>query len=80
MSARILDGLSLGRLIQEEIKPKISAFSNQYGRQPCLGIVLVGDDLVAHHGDGHDPCLRGLDGEVSPLRSQIGHRNLRTHQ
>ncbi len=44
MSAKILDGLSLARLIQEEIKPKISSFSNQYGRQPCLGIVLVGND------------------------------------
>jgi methylenetetrahydrofolate dehydrogenase (NADP+)/methenyltetrahydrofolate cyclohydrolase len=44
MSARMLDGQSLARAMQEEIRPEVAAFASQHGRPPGLGIVLVGDD------------------------------------
>jgi methylenetetrahydrofolate dehydrogenase (NADP+) / methenyltetrahydrofolate cyclohydrolase len=44
MSARMLDGQSLGRTIQEEIRPEVEAFRSEHGRPPGLGIVLVGDN------------------------------------
>jgi len=44
MSARTLDGQALGRAMREEIRAEVTAFLQQQGRPPGLGIVLVGDD------------------------------------
>jgi len=44
MTARTLDGQTLARTIQEEIRPEVAAFTAQHGRPPGLGIVLVGDN------------------------------------
>ncbi len=44
MTARLLDGLALGRRMQEELKPQVAEFANLHGRPPGLGIVLVGGD------------------------------------
>jgi methylenetetrahydrofolate dehydrogenase (NADP+)/methenyltetrahydrofolate cyclohydrolase len=44
MTARTLDGQTLARTMQEEIRPEVAAFSAQHGRPPGLGIVLVGDN------------------------------------
>ncbi|HTI43753.1 MAG TPA: bifunctional 5,10-methylenetetrahydrofolate dehydrogenase/5,10-methenyltetrahydrofolate cyclohydrolase [Vicinamibacterales bacterium] len=44
MSARTLDGQALGRVMREEIRAEVTAFMQQQGRPPGLGIVLVGDD------------------------------------
>jgi methylenetetrahydrofolate dehydrogenase (NADP+)/methenyltetrahydrofolate cyclohydrolase len=44
MSARTLDGQALATRIQQELIPRVDAFSNTYGRPPALGILLVGDD------------------------------------
>jgi methylenetetrahydrofolate dehydrogenase (NADP+)/methenyltetrahydrofolate cyclohydrolase len=44
MSARILDGTTIGRQIRESVAPGVAAFTARAGRPPCLGIVLVGED------------------------------------
>jgi hypothetical protein len=44
MTARTLDGQSLAKAMQEEIRPEVAAFTAQHGRPPGLGIVLVGDN------------------------------------
>lgn len=44
MSARRLDGVALGRVIREELRPRIAAFTTAAGRPPGLGIVLAGTD------------------------------------
>jgi methylenetetrahydrofolate dehydrogenase (NADP+)/methenyltetrahydrofolate cyclohydrolase len=44
MSARVLDGQALARVMQDEIRPEVAAFTSQHGRPPGLGIVLVGDN------------------------------------
>lgn len=44
MSARLLDGQRLAQLMQEELKPEVSAFSSRHGRPPGLAIVLVGEN------------------------------------
>jgi len=44
MSARTLDGQALATRMQEEIKPEVTAFAQQHGRPPALGILLVGSD------------------------------------
>jgi methylenetetrahydrofolate dehydrogenase (NADP+) / methenyltetrahydrofolate cyclohydrolase len=43
MSARILDGQALARQIRDELRPRVSAFTEKLGRPPGLGIVLVGE-------------------------------------
>jgi methylenetetrahydrofolate dehydrogenase (NADP+)/methenyltetrahydrofolate cyclohydrolase len=40
----MLDGQTLARTMQEEIRPEVAAFTSQHGRPPGLGIVLVGDN------------------------------------
>jgi methylenetetrahydrofolate dehydrogenase (NADP+) / methenyltetrahydrofolate cyclohydrolase len=40
----MLDGQSLGKTIQDEIRPEVDAFRSEHGRPPGLGIVLVGDN------------------------------------
>ena len=44
MSARLRDGVALARRLQQELGPRVAAFSARHGRPPGLGIVLVGDD------------------------------------
>jgi methylenetetrahydrofolate dehydrogenase (NADP+) / methenyltetrahydrofolate cyclohydrolase len=44
VTARVLDGQTLARTMQEEIRPEVAAFTAQHGRPPGLGIVLVGDN------------------------------------
>jgi methylenetetrahydrofolate dehydrogenase (NADP+) / methenyltetrahydrofolate cyclohydrolase len=44
MTARVLDGQALATRMQEEIKPRVTAFLSRHGRPPGLGIVLVGSD------------------------------------
>jgi methylenetetrahydrofolate dehydrogenase (NADP+)/methenyltetrahydrofolate cyclohydrolase len=47
MSARVLDGQTLARTMQEEIRPEVASFTAQHGRPPGLGIVLVGDNAAS---------------------------------
>ena len=42
MSARLLDGVTVGAAIREELRPRVAAFTARAGRPPGLGIVLVG--------------------------------------
>ena len=44
MSARILDGTRIASEIRSSVAPRVASFTQQAGRPPCLGIVLVGDD------------------------------------
>jgi methylenetetrahydrofolate dehydrogenase (NADP+)/methenyltetrahydrofolate cyclohydrolase len=44
MAARLLDGQALATRLQQEIKPKVTAFREEHGRPPGLGVVLVGND------------------------------------
>jgi methylenetetrahydrofolate dehydrogenase (NADP+) / methenyltetrahydrofolate cyclohydrolase len=43
-TARLLDGTAVANSIRDELRPRIAAFTDRYGRQPGLGIVLAGDD------------------------------------
>ncbi len=43
MSARIIDGKSIGADIRESARSRIAAFTSAVGRPPGLGLVLVGD-------------------------------------
>ncbi|MCM3880406.1 MAG: bifunctional 5,10-methylenetetrahydrofolate dehydrogenase/5,10-methenyltetrahydrofolate cyclohydrolase [Vicinamibacterales bacterium] len=43
MAARLLDGTAAALAIRAELAPRIADFTRRAGRQPGLGIVLVGD-------------------------------------
>ena len=43
-SARLLDGNRIAAEIRESVAPGVAAFTTRAGRQPQLGIVLVGED------------------------------------
>ena len=43
MSAQIIDGKKISQEIKDEVKASVSALAAQ-GKQPCLAVVLVGDD------------------------------------
>jgi methylenetetrahydrofolate dehydrogenase (NADP+)/methenyltetrahydrofolate cyclohydrolase len=44
MSARLLDGNAIAAAIRESVRPDVRAFTEDAGRAPGLGIVLVGED------------------------------------
>jgi methylenetetrahydrofolate dehydrogenase (NADP+)/methenyltetrahydrofolate cyclohydrolase len=44
MSARLLDGQALAQRLQQEIAPRVAAFTRAHRRPPGLAIVLVGED------------------------------------
>jgi methylenetetrahydrofolate dehydrogenase (NADP+)/methenyltetrahydrofolate cyclohydrolase len=44
MSARLLDGVTIGNEIRAEVAPEVAAFTGRKGRPPGLGILLVGDN------------------------------------
>lgn len=53
----LLDGKVIGNAIQKEIKQQVDEVITQFGRQPCLAVVLVGGDpasqvYVAHKEKG----------------------------
>src|ERR1700736_3216760 len=43
MAARILDGVAVAQRIRAELAEGVTAFTTRAGRQPGLGIVMVGD-------------------------------------
>ncbi len=44
MAARLLDGQALAATLQNEIRPKVAAYTARVGQPPGLAIVLVGND------------------------------------
>ena len=42
MTARLLDGQTLARQIQQELQPQVAEFTRRHGRPPGLALVLVG--------------------------------------
>ncbi|HEV8342565.1 MAG TPA: bifunctional methylenetetrahydrofolate dehydrogenase/methenyltetrahydrofolate cyclohydrolase FolD [Candidatus Binatia bacterium] len=48
MMAQIIDGRSIAREIQKEIKEEIEGLKRRWGIVPGLGVVLVGDDPASH--------------------------------
>lgn len=44
MPARLLDGQALAATLQNEIRPKVAAYTARVGQPPGLAIVLVGND------------------------------------
>jgi methylenetetrahydrofolate dehydrogenase (NADP+)/methenyltetrahydrofolate cyclohydrolase len=48
MTAQILDGRSIAREIQSDLKLRIEKFVQQQNRRPVLAALLVGDDPASH--------------------------------
>jgi len=44
MSTLILDGKVLAKLVEEDLKPRVSALEARMGRKPVLATILVGED------------------------------------
>jgi methylenetetrahydrofolate dehydrogenase (NADP+)/methenyltetrahydrofolate cyclohydrolase len=44
MSAIVLDGKALAKLVEEDLKPRVAALQARTGRMPILATILVGED------------------------------------
>jgi methylenetetrahydrofolate dehydrogenase (NADP+)/methenyltetrahydrofolate cyclohydrolase len=44
MSALVLDGKALSKLVEEDLKPRVAALETRTGRKPILATILVGED------------------------------------
>ena len=44
MTARLIDGIAIGKKIRESVRIKISDFVTKGNRPPCLAVLLIGDD------------------------------------
>ena len=47
MSAELLDGRPVARVLRERARAELNRYRNTYGRTPGLAVVLIGDDLSA---------------------------------
>ena len=86
MAAQIIDGKKIAEEIKNEVKESVSALTAQ-GKQPCLAVVLVGDDPASavYVGSKKKACEytgiksvsyeMGADTEESALLKLIGELN-----
>src|SRR5271169_4719493 len=44
MSAKIIDGMAIARLVRAEIRDRAQVLAAQYGVQPGLAVVMIGDN------------------------------------
>lgn len=44
MSAIIISGKEVSKSTRDELKPLVAEFANKHGRQPCLAVIIVGED------------------------------------
>jgi methylenetetrahydrofolate dehydrogenase (NADP+)/methenyltetrahydrofolate cyclohydrolase len=44
MTARIIDGSAMAAQIREEVKEEVGALASQYGKQPGLEVILIGEN------------------------------------
>src|SRR5882757_2412200 len=44
MAARVIDGKAVAGAVKERVKVDAAAFAEEFGRQPALATVLVGED------------------------------------
>lgn len=48
MTAKIIDGISVGKTIRSDVRRRVAAHVDAGKRQPCLAVLLVGDDPASH--------------------------------
>lgn len=48
MTAKIIDGTSIGKRVREDVKTRVARHLEQNRRPPCLAVLLVGDDPASH--------------------------------
>ena len=74
MTATLLDGRATAQQIQEEIKVKVSAFSDATGSRPVLAAVLVGEDPASavYVRNKERACKKvGINSQLHRLDSDI---------
>jgi methylenetetrahydrofolate dehydrogenase (NADP+)/methenyltetrahydrofolate cyclohydrolase len=50
MTARLLEGRPVAEAIWRALEPRVAAFAERTGRQPCLGLVSGADEAAAAYG------------------------------
>lgn len=63
---QIIDGKNISKLIRSEIKDRTAAFTDRYGHEPKLAVILVGEDPASkiYVSNKHKACLQAGIGSI----------------
>jgi methylenetetrahydrofolate dehydrogenase (NADP+)/methenyltetrahydrofolate cyclohydrolase len=79
VTAKLLDGKSLARTIQDEIAAEVASFRAAGGARPCLATVLVGEDPASevYVRNKRQACERvGMESRHHPLPASTSQAEL----
>jgi len=79
MSAQILDGKAISKIVRAEVKVAVTAFVAKHGRAPGLHVVLVGDDPASaiYTRNKEKACREaGMNGELHRLPAETNESDL----
>lgn len=77
--ATIIDGKALAKAVRAEVKAQAEAFAAQYGRQPGLDVVLVGEDPASQvyvRNKERAAVKAGIRGHVHRLAAETSQADL----
>ena len=74
-----IDGSSIALGIRETLRDRVSALKAEYGRVPCLAMVLVGDNPASHlyvHAKAQAAAFVGIEGREILLPGTVSQEEL----
>lgn len=77
--AQIIDGKALSASLKEEMKGKIVELEAQYGRKPCLAVIIVGDNPASRsyvRGKINAAAFVGMDSALIELPEDVSEEKL----
>lgn len=77
--AQIIDGKALSLSLKEEMRSRVEALADKYGRRPCLAVIMVGDNPASHsyiRGKVKAAEFVGIDSKVLEFPENISEREL----
>ena len=77
--ANIIDGKALSASLKEEMKERVSQLGAQYGRVPCLAVIIVGDNPASRsyvRGKIKATEVTGMDSRLIELPEDVSEESL----
>ena len=79
LGGKIIDGKAIATQIQESIKEKVPALEAQYGRKPCIAVIIVGDNPASQvyvRNKIRAANFTGMDSRLLELKSSTSEDEL----
>lgn len=77
--SKVIDGKTLSLSLKEEMKDRIDGLEKQFGRKPCLSVIIVGDNPASRSyvtGKIKAAAFVGMDSRLVELPEDISEKEL----